>query len=100
MKDILLVCDYGVTRGDKCTLSLFFFFLSLSLLHTLPHCHMHTPKKYITKDKVQEKQNIHITGSESLLDTCYNDIFVHSQINLGKDKWTLGPGDHAKQERG
>ena len=48
----------------------------------------------MSKDKVQEKQNIHTVGCESLLDFCNNDIFVHS---YQPRKAAEGLGDHAKQ---
>ena len=45
----------------------------------------------MSKDKVQQKQNIHTTGCETLLDSCYNDSFIHSHIKLGKLHKIQGP---------
>lgn len=60
MKDILPICDYGITTVDKHSLS----HLSVSLSPP-PRPHAHPPtlsyahtKTYMSKNKLQEKQNI------------------------------------------
>lgn len=61
MKDILLVCDYGVTRVDKCTLSLSLLFFPLSLPPTHPPTlsYAHTKKIHNQRQSTGKTKHSH-----------------------------------------